>query len=300
MDMAIETIRRGFGVTVRARTLRRWLRRIGFSWRKDRYVPYRSVSKERQEGFKREAGERAAQRRADGMTVFAEDEASAQMGQNPAYGWGRAGGCEETRTSFSRRAVRIFGAMSEDELRIKVVARQTRRRSGNFWGRYAGTARSSMWFLTTRPTTSRRRQGVRGVRRGRRRAGVSPALHSAAEPCRDRVEGPEEEACRQVPPAARRAEGGDDCNPWARGGQQAQRLPRRLSWAAWKTAISYRNGVRQPRVPSYILEKLQGNANNIRGGPVYSCIFRQNERIVLASTMRFTCAPTTQRLSESW
>ena len=55
MDMVTEMIRKEFGVTVRARTLRRWLRRIGFSWRKDRYVPYRSVSKERQEEFKREA-----------------------------------------------------------------------------------------------------------------------------------------------------------------------------------------------------------------------------------------------------
>ena len=56
MDMVIEMIRKEFGVTVRARTLRRWLRRIGFSWRKDRYVPYRSVSKERQEEFKRRSG----------------------------------------------------------------------------------------------------------------------------------------------------------------------------------------------------------------------------------------------------
>ena len=77
-------------------------------------------------------------------------------------------------------------------------------------------------------------QGVRGVSRGRRRAGVSPALHSAAEPRRDRVEGPEEEACRQVLPVTRRAEGGDNRNPRARDGQQAQRLPRRLIWAAWK------------------------------------------------------------------
>ena len=38
MDMVTEMIRKEFGVTVRARTLRRWLRRIGFSWRKDRYV----------------------------------------------------------------------------------------------------------------------------------------------------------------------------------------------------------------------------------------------------------------------
>ena len=121
MDMVTEMIRKEFGVTVRARTLRRWLRRIGFSWRKDRYVPYRSVSKERQEEFKREVGERAAQRRADGMTVFAEDEAAVQRSQNPAYGWRPIGGREQVRASFSRESVRIFGAMSQDELRIKIV-----------------------------------------------------------------------------------------------------------------------------------------------------------------------------------
>ena len=121
MDMVTEMIRKEFGVTVRARTLRRWLRRIGFSWRKDRYVPYRSVSKERQEEFKGEVGERASQRRADGMAVFAEDEAAVQRSQNPAYGWRPTGGREQVRASFSRESVRIFGAMSQGELRIKIV-----------------------------------------------------------------------------------------------------------------------------------------------------------------------------------
>ena len=121
MDMVTEMIRKEFGVTVRARTLRRWLRRIGFSWRKDRYVPYRSVSKEGQEEFKGEVGERAAQRRADGMAVFAEDEAAIQRSQNPACGRGPTGGREQVRASFSRESVRIFGAMSQDELRIKIV-----------------------------------------------------------------------------------------------------------------------------------------------------------------------------------
>lgn len=37
--MVIETIRKEFDVTLKARTLRRWLRKIGFSWRKDKYVP---------------------------------------------------------------------------------------------------------------------------------------------------------------------------------------------------------------------------------------------------------------------
>ena len=116
MDMVTEMIRKEFGVTVRARTLRRWLRRIVFSWRKDRYVPYRPVSKERQGEFKREVGERAAQRRADGMAAFAEDGAAVQRSQNPAYGWRPTGGREQVRASFSRESVRIFGAMSQDEL----------------------------------------------------------------------------------------------------------------------------------------------------------------------------------------
>ena len=92
-----------------------------FSWRKDRYVPCRSASGKGQEKFQRAAGERAAQRRAAGMAVFAEDEAAVQRSQNPAYGWRQTGGREQVRTSFSRESVRIFGAMSEDEIRIKIV-----------------------------------------------------------------------------------------------------------------------------------------------------------------------------------
>ena len=121
MDMVIEMIRKEFDVTLKARTLRRWLRRIGFSWRKDRYVPYRSASKKEQEEFKQVVGERAAQRRADGRAVFAEDEAAVQRSQNPAYGWRPTGGREQVRASFSRESVKIFAAMSQDELRIKIV-----------------------------------------------------------------------------------------------------------------------------------------------------------------------------------
>ena len=113
MDMVTEMIRKEFGVTVRARTLRRWLRRIGFSWRKDRYVPCRPVSKEGQEEFKGEVGERAAQRRADGMTVFAEDEAAipeprlrveADRGARAGQGKLLKGVCQDIRRDVPRRA----------------------------------------------------------------------------------------------------------------------------------------------------------------------------------------------------
>ena len=59
--------------------------------------------------------------RAGGRAVFAEDEAAAQRSQNPAYGWRPTGGREQTRASFSRESVRIFGAMSQDDLRIRIV-----------------------------------------------------------------------------------------------------------------------------------------------------------------------------------
>ena len=113
MDMVTEMIRKEFGVTVRARTLRRWLRRIGFSWIKDRYVPCRPVSKEGQEEFKGEVGERAAQRRADGMTVFAEDEAAipeprlrveADRGARAGQGKLLKGVCQDIRRDVPRRA----------------------------------------------------------------------------------------------------------------------------------------------------------------------------------------------------
>ena len=121
LNLVLEMIRRELGIDCKTRTPRRWLRRIGFSWRKNRHIPRRSASRRRQEEFKSEVGERAGQRHAAGRTAFAEDEVSVQMEQNPAYGWRPTGGCEETKTSVSKRAVRIFGAISEDELRIKVV-----------------------------------------------------------------------------------------------------------------------------------------------------------------------------------
>ena len=82
----MELIRREFGISCSPRALRRMLRKIRFPYRKPRPVPCNSAPEAEQEEFKREVGERAAQRRADGMTVFAEDEVAIQRSQNPAYG----------------------------------------------------------------------------------------------------------------------------------------------------------------------------------------------------------------------
>ena len=55
------------------------------------------------------------------MAVFAEDEAAVQRSQNPAYGWRPTGWREQVKASFSRESVKIFCAMSQDELQIKIV-----------------------------------------------------------------------------------------------------------------------------------------------------------------------------------
>ena len=71
--------------------------------------------------FKQKAGEQARQMRAVGCAVFTEDEAAVQTQQNSGYGWRPTGGQETCKTTFSTRSIRMFGAMSEDELPIKIV-----------------------------------------------------------------------------------------------------------------------------------------------------------------------------------
>ena len=235
MDMVTEMIRKELGATVRARTLRRWLRRIGFSWRKGRYVPYRPVSKERQEEFKREVGERAAQRRADGMAVFAEDEAAIQRSQNPAYGRRPAGGREQTRAGFSRESVRIFGAMSQEELRIKIVESTN---SETFREFLEEIRRDRPRLFMVLDNASYHKS--KAVREYVESAGgdveleflppYTPQLNPAETVWRDlkkRLAGRFFRSLDELKAAITAILG-------PRDGQQTQRLPRRLSWAAWK------------------------------------------------------------------
>ena len=121
LNLLLEMIRERFGLECNARTLRRWLRRNRLSWRKSRHVPYKTASKSVQMEFKQKAGGQACQMRAEGYAVFTEDEAAIQTQQNPNYGWRPTGGRETSKTTFSTRSIRMFGAMSEDRLLIKAV-----------------------------------------------------------------------------------------------------------------------------------------------------------------------------------
>ena len=121
LNLLLEMIRKHFGLECNARTLHRWLRSIRLSWRKSRHMPYKTASKIVQMEFKEKAGEQARLMCAAGYAVFTEDEAAIQTQQNPKYGWRPTGGRETSKTTFSTRSIRMFGAMPKDRLIISIV-----------------------------------------------------------------------------------------------------------------------------------------------------------------------------------
>ena len=121
LNLILEMIRREFGIGCKIRTLRRKLRRIRFSWRKCRYVPYKLASKEMQEEFKQVAGGKAAEYRKEGRPAFVEDEAGVQISQNPGYGWRPTNERDAVPIGFSTKSVRLIGMMGEDVLYVRTV-----------------------------------------------------------------------------------------------------------------------------------------------------------------------------------
>ncbi len=121
LNLVLEMIRRKFGMDCKERTLRRMLKRIGFSYRKARPVPPKSASKSEQEEFKAAAGKRARDLANEGYAVFVEDEAAVGMSQEPGYGWRPTGGRDEIQTGFSKKAVSLLGIMGTDTLYVRMA-----------------------------------------------------------------------------------------------------------------------------------------------------------------------------------
>ena len=121
LNLILEMIRREFGIDCKIRTLRRKLRKIRFSYRKDRPVPHKSASRKGREAFKKRAGERARELGREGYAVFVEDEATVLMSQKPGYGWRPTGGRDAVQTGFSKRSVKLFGIMGKDELHVRMA-----------------------------------------------------------------------------------------------------------------------------------------------------------------------------------
>ena len=107
------------GMACRQRTVERALRKMHFSYRKRRPAPHNSASEEEQERFKAETNARLEGLRKDGYAVFAEDEGTLQLSPANGYGWRPTNGHDTVPTSFSKKSVKVFCAVGENELSVR-------------------------------------------------------------------------------------------------------------------------------------------------------------------------------------
>ena len=120
LNMILEMIRREFGIGCKIRTLRRKLRRIRLSWRKCRYVPYKSASKEVQEKFKQVVGGKVAEYRKEGRPYSWRTRQGYRYRRTPATDEAHQR-AQHRPIGFSTKSVRLIGIMGEDVLYVRTV-----------------------------------------------------------------------------------------------------------------------------------------------------------------------------------
>ena len=121
INMVLEMVRKRLGISCRVRTLKRVLRRLGFSYSKPRPIPDRSASEAEQEEFKQETAGLLEEMGKQGHAVMVCDEAAVQIWQGAGYGWRPANGHDAIRQGFSKKSVRLFGSLGTDGYHIRTT-----------------------------------------------------------------------------------------------------------------------------------------------------------------------------------
>ena len=121
MIMIQDMLSKKFRIRCRAGTLRRALKRIRFSYRKPRPVPYNSATPEEQERFKAETSLVVNKAAEDGFTVLLCDEMHARLWSDAGYGWRPTNGHDTIKTSYSKKSVSVFGVPGLDSIHIRTV-----------------------------------------------------------------------------------------------------------------------------------------------------------------------------------
>ena len=110
-----------FRIRCKTGTLRRTLKRIRFSYRRPRPVPYNSATPEEQEQFKVETNRLVSEASEDEFTVLACDEMHASLWSDAGYGWRPTNGHDTIKTSYSKKSVSVFGVLGSGSLHIRTV-----------------------------------------------------------------------------------------------------------------------------------------------------------------------------------
>ena len=119
--MIQDMLYRMFSMRCKAGTLRRALRRIRFSYRKPRPVPYNAAASEEQERFKTDTNRLVNEAAEEGFTVLSCDEMHASLWPDANYGWRPTNGRDTTKIGYSRQSVSVFGVPGSDSLHIRTV-----------------------------------------------------------------------------------------------------------------------------------------------------------------------------------
>ncbi len=121
INMVMELVMKKFGMTFNPYTLKRAMRRMGFSYSKPRPIPDKSASEEEQEKFKQETADMIREAGRQGYVVRVCDEAAVQIWSDAKYGWRRTGGHDTVRQGFSKKSAKLIGSLGSDGYRIRAI-----------------------------------------------------------------------------------------------------------------------------------------------------------------------------------
>ena len=110
---------------VKPRTIRNTLYRMELSMRMPREIPNKSAGIEERQAFITKTEARIDSLSKDGHAFFYEDEMTMRLAAAATRGWLPRGGRETIRTTFSKRSVKVFGALGRNILHI-MPARSTK------------------------------------------------------------------------------------------------------------------------------------------------------------------------------
>ena len=113
------------GIDIKPRTLRYTLSRMKLSMRMPREIPHKSAGPEERKEFTEKTQKKMNHLSKMGYAIFYEDEMTIALAARAVRGWLPRGGRETLKTAFSRRSLKVFGALGKNVLHL-MPARSTK------------------------------------------------------------------------------------------------------------------------------------------------------------------------------
>ena len=117
--MVVQRIWVRFGKVCSRRSASGLARKLGFSYRKPRPIPYNSATPEEQEAFIEKAKETIAKWASEERIILALDAASLRDSPTSRRGLRRRGGRDTVPTNYSRKSLHVIGALGNGTLDIQ-------------------------------------------------------------------------------------------------------------------------------------------------------------------------------------